>query len=247
LRACDGAASLQFVVFATGAAGLNLIFDADDTLWESNIHFLETEAAFIELLERAGVTEADAIRLALRRHELKIIAETGYGRAPYVAALRGVMAEMAPAGHHEPLSNAIERIGAELLSRHCKLLPGVAETLAILAQRHRLLLFTKGQPAEQLRKLERSGLRHHFARIGVPREKDPANYHLLIAQARLDPSRTVMIGNSPRSDINPALAAGLHAVYIPYPHTWEQEHAEIDYGCDRMRIVTTFPQLLEVF
>jgi putative hydrolase of the HAD superfamily len=235
------------MVFGTERAGLNLIFDADDTLWESNIHFLETEAAFIELLERAGVTERSAIRIALRQHELKIIAETGYGRAPYVAALHRVMREMAPVSHHDPLRDEIERIGSELLSRHCELLPGVAETLAILAQRHCLLLFTKGQPSEQLGKLERSGLRPFFSRIGVPIEKDAVNYHLLIAQAGLDPARTVMIGNSPRSDINPALAAGLHAVYIPYPHTWEQEHAEIDPGCQRMRTLTAFPQLLEVF
>lgn len=235
------------MLFATGAVGLNLIFDADDTLWESNIHFLETEAAFIQLLEDAGVTERNAIRIALRQHELKIIAETGYGRAPYVAALHRVIAELAPAASQRPLREAIERLGQELLSRHCELLPGVAETLAALVQRHRLLLFTKGQPAEQLGKLERSGLRHLFARIGVPVEKDPDNYHLLVAQVGLDPARTVMIGNSPRSDINPALAAGLHAVYIPYQHTWEQEHAEIDFGCERICVLTAFPQLLEVF
>jgi putative hydrolase of the HAD superfamily len=235
------------MVFGTSIRGLNLIFDADDTLWESNIHFLATEAAFIELLERAGLTERDAIRIALRQHELKIIAETGYGRAPYVAALYRVMEELVPASHHNPLRDAIAQIGSELLTRHCDLLPGVAETLAVLAQRHRLLLFTKGQPNEQLGKLERSGLRGFFSRIGVPFEKNAQNYHLLIAQAGLDPGRTVMIGNSPRSDINPALAAGLYAVYIPYPHTWEQEHAEIDSNCERMRTVTAFPQLLEVF
>jgi putative hydrolase of the HAD superfamily len=235
------------VLFATGAADLNLIFDADDTLWESNIHFLEAEAAFIQLLEGAGLAERQALRIALRERELEIIAEAGYGRAPYVVALHRVMDDIAPAALQTELRERTSRIGAQLLSRHCELLPGVTETLAALAERHHLLLFTKGQPVEQMRKLERSGLRRFFKRVGVPIEKDAANYHLLIAQAGLDRARTVMIGNSPRSDINPALAAGLHAVYIPYPHTWEQEHGEIDLACERIRVLTAFPQLLEVF
>jgi len=233
--------------FGADAAGLNLIFDADDTLWESNIHFLEAEAAFFAMLERVGVVERDTIRNSLRHHELQIIAEAGYGRGHYITALHRVVPELAPAHHHENLRDEVEQIGMRLLNRRCELLPGVPETLEVLAERHRLLLFTKGHPSEQLAKLERSGLRGFFSRVGVPREKDPENYLLLMAQAGLDPQRTVMIGNSPRSDINPALAAGLHAVYIPYPHTWELEHEEIDHSCGRVMTVTAFPQLLELF
>jgi putative hydrolase of the HAD superfamily len=127
------------------------------------------------------------------------------------------------------------------------LLAGVGETLAELRQRHRLLLFTKGDHEEQLGKLGRSGLGPMFSRVGVPLEKEPATYRLLIAQAELDPDRTYMIGNSPRSDINAAIAAGLGAVLIPHPHTWEMEHAEIDHGHARMTTIATFRQLLEVF
>jgi putative hydrolase of the HAD superfamily len=235
------------MIFGSKSAALNLIFDADDTLWESNIHFLEAEAAFIAMLGRVGVVEREAIRKTLRHHELKIIAEAGYGRARYVTALHRVVPELAPADHHENLRDEVEQIGMRLLGRRCEVLPGVAETLEVLAERHRLLLFTKGHPGEQLAKLERSGLRGFFSRIGVPREKDLVNYQLLMAQAELDPARTVMIGNSPRSDINPALAAGLHAVYVPYPHTWEFEHEEIDHDCGRVMTVTAFPRLLEVF
>jgi putative hydrolase of the HAD superfamily len=235
------------MVFGVSAAGLNLIFDADDTLWESNIHFLEAEAAFIAMLGRVGVVERDAIRNSLRHHELRIIAEAGYGRAHYITALHRVVPELAPAHHHGNLRDEVEQIGVRLLNRRCEVLPGVAETLEALAKRHRLLLFTKGHPGEQLAKLERSGLHGFFSRVGVPREKDPENYLLMMAQAELDPGRTVMIGNSPRSDINPALAAGLHAVYIPYPHTWEFEHEEIDHDCGRVMTVTAFPRLLELF
>jgi len=227
---------------------LNLIFDADDTLWDSNIHFLEAQGAFVETLGRAGVSGHAEIHASIRRHELRIIEDVGYGRRPYVMALHRVAAELAPADYHGEVRAEVERIGERLLNRHCEMLPGVEPTLRELAGRHRLLLFTKGQPDEQMRKLERSGLRPLFSRVGVPIEKEPATYRLLMAQAELDPARTVMIGNSPRSDINPAIKAGLRAaVYIPHPHTWELEHEELDEAEGRVLTLTIFPHLLQIF
>jgi putative hydrolase of the HAD superfamily len=227
--------------------GMNLIFDADDTLWDSNIHFLEAEATFLEILRVCGFSHLE-IRAAIRRHELDIIAEVGYGRGPYVLALHRVVRELLPAHHHDALSMEIERIGTKLLSRPCELLAGVEPTLRELSRRHRLLLFTKGQPTEQMAKLERAGLRALFSRVGIPLEKDATAYSLLLAQAELDPARTFMIGNSPRSDINPALRAGMRgAVFIPHPHTWELEHEELELAEERVVTITTFSQLLELF
>jgi len=226
---------------------MNLIFDADDTLWDSNIHFLEAEATFLEILRVCGVSHLE-IRAAIRRHELDIIAEMGYGRRPYVLALHRVVRELLPAHHHDALAIEVERIGTKLLGRYCELLPGVQPTLRELSRRHCLLLFTKGQPAEQMAKLERAGLRSLFSRIGIPLEKDATAYTLLLAQAELDPARTFMIGNSPRSDINPALRAGLRgAVFIPHPHTWELECEEIESAEKRVVTITTFSNLLELF
>src|SRR5215469_12192473 len=104
--------------------GLNLIFDADDTLWHSNIHFLEAEAAFLELLSVRGIGD-QTIRDAIRRHELDIISELGYGRRPYVLALHRAMSELLPLAHREGVAIELQRIGSELLGRHCELLPGV--------------------------------------------------------------------------------------------------------------------------
>jgi putative hydrolase of the HAD superfamily len=227
--------------------GMNLVFDADDTLWDSNIHFLEAEGAFLDILRAHDIGNLE-IRAALRRHELDLIAEIGYGRRPYVLALHRVVRELLPSHHHDALAAEVERIGTKLLQRHCELLPGVEPTLRQLSQRHRLMLFTKGQPAEQMAKLEGAGLRGLFSRVGIPLEKDTTAYARLIAQAELDPSRTFMIGNSPRSDINPALRAGLRgAVFIPHPHTWELEDEELEMAEERVVTITTFSQLLELF
>lgn len=228
--------------------GLNLIFDADDTLWDSNIHFLEAQGDFVETMYRAGVAGEAEVHASIRRHELRIIEDVGYGRWPYVMALHRVAAELAPDVYHGRVRVEVERIGERLLNRDCELLPGVEPTLRELAGRHRLLLFTKGQPDEQMRKLDRSGLRPLFSRVGIPIEKEPATYRLLMAQAQLDPARTVMIGNSPRSDINPAIRAGLRAaVYIPHPHTWELEHEEVDDAQGRVLTLPIFPHLLQIF
>jgi len=227
-----------------GSEQLNLIFDADDTLWESNPHFLEAQAAFLDLLASAGHLDRSLILAAIRTQELAIIDEIGYGRRPYLMALHRVAEEI---GAGQLAREPIDAIGAALLERHCPLLPGVAATLEELSTRHRLLLFSKGQPVEQMRKLDRSGLRYLFSRIGFPLEKDAIAYLRLLAQAELDPACTVMIGNSPRSDINPAIRAGLRgAIYIPYPYTWELEHEDLIED-PRVMTLPTFPALLRLF
>jgi putative hydrolase of the HAD superfamily len=226
---------------------LNLIFDADDTLWDSNIHFLEAFDNFAAAVGDAdlGLSRVE-IHAAVRRAEIRLIKTHGYGRRPYLMALHQAAAELAPAGH-DGLRDEIERIGAHLLERHCELLPDVEPTLQQLAQRHRLLMFTKGQRDEQLQKLARSGLAPLFDRVETPREKDVDAYRQLVRDADLDPSLTFMIGNSPRSDINPAIAAGLRAVFIPHPHTWELEHEEINEAGDRIIELSSFRRLVEVF
>ena len=230
-------------------APLNLIFDADDTLWDSNIHFLEAFEAFVEAIAALGVdTHRDSVKAAVREAELELIKTHGYGRRPYVIALERSIIRLAPELHHEPLRREVERIGAHLIERHCDLLPGVEETVPQLAERHRLMLFTKGQRDEQLRKLDRSGLARYFSRVETPREKNPDSFHRLVLDAGLDRERSFMIGNSPRSDINPALRAGLRAaIYIPHPHTWELEEEELDATDPRIIELPTFRALLHVF
>jgi putative hydrolase of the HAD superfamily len=108
------------------------------------------------------------------------------------------------------------------------------------------MIFTKGLRDEQMVKLERSGIAHYFSRIETPREKDEHAYRQLIREADLDPATSFMIGNSPRSDINPAVRAGLNAVFIPYAHTWELEQEEIAPH-ERIIELPAFRHLVEIF
>ncbi len=206
---------------------LNLIFDADDTLWDSNIHFLEAFDSFAAAVENAdlGLSRVK-IQDAVRRTEIRLIKSLGYGRRPYVQALHEAAQELAPSNGE--LRDEIERIGVCLIERECALLPDVEPTLR-----------------EQ--KLARSGLAPLFDRVETPREKDVDAYLRLVREAELNPSSTYMIGNSPRSDINPAVRAGLHAVYIPHPHTWELEDEEIAEADGMIIELPSFRRLVEVF
>ncbi len=228
-------------------APLDLIFDADDTLWDSNIHFLEAFDAFAAAILRAGLEiERGEIQALVHRSELDLIPVLGYGRRPYVMALKLAADRLAPSAIRKSLDPEIDSIGNHLLERHSQLLPGVEPTVRELSTRHRLMIFTKGRRDEQMRKLERSGLGPYFGRMETPHEKDVHAYRQLIRDAELDPSASFMIGNSPRSDINPAVRAGLGAVFIPYPHTWELEQEEIA-AHERIIEVAAFRDLVQIF
>jgi putative hydrolase of the HAD superfamily len=124
---------------------------------------------------------------------------------------------------------------------------GVPETLEYLSARHDLTIFTKGNPEEQKLKIDRSGLGRFFRHTAIVKEKDTAAYLRLVAERQLDPARTWMIGNSPKSDINPAMDAGLHAVFIPHAHTWVLEKQEIRPGAGRLLALQEFRDLRQHF
>jgi putative hydrolase of the HAD superfamily len=124
---------------------------------------------------------------------------------------------------------------------------GVAETLPFLAEQHELTLCTKGDPAEQNRKLDLSGLRPLFRHCEIVKEKTAGAYRKLATERAFDPARTWMIGNSPKSDINPALEAGLGAVFVPHERTWTLERAEIPVNHERLIVVERFRDLQGLF
>ena len=209
------------------APGQTLLLDADDTLWENNIYFERAIAAFISYLNHHTYTHEE-VRSLLNEVERETVRERGYGLASFrhslITCFERLSTEPVPAEKHERIvtfSNSISEHEIELL-------PGVAEVLPVLASRHRLVLMTKGNEVEQADKLSRSGLAHHFTWVEIPREKNPDAYCAVCHKYELVQNTTWMVGNSPKSDINPALAAGLHAVFIQHPYTWVLEHERVD-------------------
>jgi len=203
-----------------------LIFDADDTLWDNNRYF---ERAIEEFLDLVAFLAPDrrAVRSLLSEVEKECIPVGGYGTKNFIRALRETFRRLYHSSDGHGYLAAIEEIGTRLLHHPIQPRPAVASTLQILQFGHRLLVFTKGDPAEQTGKLERSGLKPYFERMEIVPEKDVEAYRELIRRCSLDPEQTYMIGNSPRSDIVPALEAGLWAVFIPHPNTWELEQQEV--------------------
>lgn len=128
-----------------------------------------------------------------------------------------------------------------------ELIEGVPETLSALARRHVLVLFTKGEPAHQQHKIASSGLAGLFWDVVVIQEKNTLAYQELVTLRGLDPARTWMIGNSPRSDISPAQQAGLGTVFIPHPMTWSLELDQRPTPGQRSLVVSPFSRLLEHF
>lgn len=227
-----------------------LLIDADDTLWENNVFFEQTIEQYISLLEPLGHPR-EHIRGVLNETERRNIRQHGYGVRSFGRSLEETYLRLA--GHEarrETLAR-VEEIVRVLESTPPKILDGVPDTLAYLAGRHRLLLVTKGETVEQTSKLERSGLQNFFSAVEIVGEKDASTYQRIVRQHRVRPARGWMVGNSPRSDINPALAAGLNAVFIPHPHTWELEHAELvpvrDRNGGRLMVLSCFRDLRNHF
>jgi putative hydrolase of the HAD superfamily len=207
--------------------GQTLLIDADDTLWENNVYFERAIAAFISYLNHHEYSPAE-VRQTLNAVERETIMAHGYGLTSFRRSLIACFARLSPEPMTEEKERRIRNFAQSIAEQEIELLPGVAETLAELATRHRLILMTKGNHAEQADKLARSGLAGHFIAVEIVAEKNPATYREVISRHELTPHSSWMIGNSPKSDINPALAAGLHAIFLFHKDTWVLEHAEVN-------------------
>jgi putative hydrolase of the HAD superfamily len=228
--------------------GQTLLIDADDTLWENNIYFERAIAAFIGYLNHQKYTPSQ-VRQTLNKVERETILAHGYGLTSFTRSLIECFSRLSPAPLTAAHRQQIESFARAIAEQEIELLPDVAETLAELAIRHRLILMTKGNHAEQADKLTRSGLAQHFSAVEIVAEKDPDAYREVIRRHQLMPHSTWMIGNSPKSDINPALAAGLHAVHLFHPDTWVLEHAAIDAAPAGQKLIEldAFQKLTEIF
>ena len=221
-----------------------LLIDADDTLWENNIYFERVIDHFVARLNHPHLTHAE-VRAVINEVESVNAKIHGYGAASFTRNLREVLGRLSPASVGD--RDWIDVLGRSITEHPIEVIDGVRETLEYLNPRHRLVLFTKGNPAEQLGKIERSGLGALFHDTRVVREKDAASYESMAAELAQPKNDMWMIGNSPKSDINPALAAGLRAVWIPHDATWVLEHEEVAAAPGRLMTLSRFAELRDWF
>ena len=219
-----------------------LLIDADDTLWENNIYFEQVTREFLDKVEMLGGDRIRAEQL-LWQTEQRNVKTTGYGSKAFCQSLHHVVRE----SHFDQLESWITERETWICHHPIEYMPGVQDTLPLLQAKNRLIVVTKGREDEQLGKLRRSGLEKYFQATEVVFEKNVQTYRDLAMKYELAGDATWMIGNSPRSDINPAKAAGLGTVFIPYHTTWQHELEEISPNGAETLVLENFGELRERF
>jgi putative hydrolase of the HAD superfamily len=222
---------------------LSLLIDADDTLWENNIYFERAFDDFCDFLDHSALTPVQ-VRDVLNEIELVNSKIHGYGSKNFGRNLQQAYQHLVEREIKDDDLRHVLSLAERILEQPIEVIDGVEETLGYLSERHELTLFTKGNPDEQLMKVDRSELGRYFAHTAVVKEKDAPAYSRIVVERGLAQDFTWMIGNSPKSDINPALEAGLNAVLVPHPHTWVLEHQDLrESGAGKFLRVERFADL----
>ncbi|HSL58425.1 MAG TPA: HAD family hydrolase [Acidimicrobiales bacterium] len=218
--------------------------DGDDTLWHSERHFALTEDAVVELLS-PWVADDDlrATLLATERRNLRLF---GYGVKGFTLSVIETAIEVSDGRVSARDIQRIIALGKELLSHPIELLDGVADTLAALRDRGRLVIVTKGDLFHQEAKVAASGLAGQVDDVEIVAEKDVATYRRIVTRHGTHPDRFVMVGNSVRSDVLPVLELGARAVHVAYPLLWAHEDAPLPDAPDRVVGATSLRELTTV-
>lgn len=199
-------------------------FDADDTLWQNEQFFRMTEAHFAGLL--ADHAEKDHLTARLLEAEKRNLGHYGFGIKGFTLSMIETAIEVTDGKVEAQTIAKILAAGREMLRHPVETLPHATDALEALAGRYRLVLITKGDLFDQERKLAASGLGEHFDAVEIVSDKSEATYARIFSVGGHDPSAAMMIGNSLKSDILPALGAGSWGVYVPHDLTWSFEHAD---------------------
>jgi putative hydrolase of the HAD superfamily len=218
-----------------------ICLDADDTLWHNMRHFEATEQALADIL--APFAEAHIARASLETCEIRNLKLYGYGAKAFTLSMIETALEL---GGEKLPANAVAEIlaaGRALMAHPVELLHGIEETLGELAARGRLVLVTKGDLFHQEAKLAASGLGDRFSGIEIVSEKKEETFSAIFARYGAAPEEAVMAGDSMRSDVLPALAAGAWAAFVPHPLAWSHERAEPPGEHPRYRQLDTLAEL----
>lgn len=223
-----------------------IAFDADDTLWNNETHYRNTQHKFALLLQKyASEKTIDAALFATEMRNIKLL---GYGVKSFTLSMIETAIQISDGTLTAQETGHILEMSRAMLEAPIELLGGVRETISRLAQVHSLMMITKGDLLDQQVKLARSGLAEFFRYFEVVSHKNAQTYADLLTRYRLDPARVIMIGNSLKSDVLPLLEIGASAVHIPFTITWEHELAAVSPdghdGYYSLESITQLPDLL---
>ena len=223
-------------------AGISTIgFDADDTLWQNETFFRLTEQRFTELLSEHGAHEVISARLLeAERRNLRFY---GFGVKGFTLSMIETAVEVTNGQVSASVIAEILGFGRQMLQNPVEALPHARETLDALAGRYRILLITKGDLFDQERKLAQSGLGDYFSAVEIVSDKTPGVYERIFTRHGDGPQRAVMVGNSLKSDVVPAIRAGSWGVYVPHDLTWVLEHEKAPEADPRFRRIADLGQL----
>jgi putative hydrolase of the HAD superfamily len=226
-------------------SGLDLIaFDADDTLWHNLIHFETAEKKFGEMLSNFAPAKTAATKLM--EAEKRNIGAYGFGVKSFTLSMIETAIDVSGGAVDAALIQQLIAMGREMLDHDIELLPHVEETLKALHGNHRLLLVTKGDLHHQERKVLASGLAHYFEGVEIVSDKKPDTYQRICHRHGGKAERTMMAGNSIRSDVLPMIVAGGFGVYVPFDIIWDHDHEEVPEGTPRFFAVKDMRGVVDV-
>ncbi|MGE7370889.1 HAD family hydrolase [Neorhizobium sp. NPDC001467] len=216
-------------------------FDADDTLWQNEQFFRSTESHFSGLLKEFAAHDVVAERLlAAEKRNLDFY---GYGIKGFVLSMIETAIEVTDGKVEARVIGEILDVGREMLRHPVETLPHVRDVLEALSGHYMLVLITKGDLFDQERKLAQSGLGDFFDAVEIVSEKTATTYRRVFSRLADGPERAMMIGNSLKSDIVPAIAAGAWGVFVPHELTWVLEHVEPPSDAPRFRQIAHLGEL----
>jgi putative hydrolase of the HAD superfamily len=221
--------------------------DADDTLWHNEQLYHQAKKKFSQVM--AKYSSSQVASLHLDQTEVRNIEHFGYGIKSFTLSMIETAVEVSNGQVEGEVIGELITVAKQMLSAEVELVEGAQETLARLSPSYDLMLITKGDSYEQERKIDRSGIAHHFLYLEVVGEKSEASYRKILGQYNLNPSRFLMVGNSLRSDILPVVRIGGKGVYIPNDQTWFHENAsqedigEVEYA--ELEQLSQLPEYLE--
>ncbi len=221
-----------------------IAFDADDTLWDNQPLFDEIEKDFCDLLAEYGShTEISEALFAIEMQNMKYY---GYGAKAFTLSMIEAAITISQHQISAEKINRIVEMGKYLLNMPIRLLDGVEDTLEQLNKKYKLVVATKGDLLDQQRKLKKSGIAGYFDHVEIMTDKTESEYNKLIASLNTEPQHILMVGNSLKSDIYPALAVGMYAAYVPYHAMWKHELTDENVTNERFLKVESFRQLTEI-